>query len=111
MAALAGRSVNRLPVGARVSGVPMAMRSGEPPAALTTRGPVAVAALPMLPTLLLALPLSACATVVVMRPTPWLATLIGPRTLALAPVGPACAPRTLRLAIAAPSRTLGASRP
>nr|WP_242628956.1 hypothetical protein [Xanthomonas oryzae] len=63
----------------------MTIRSGEPPAAVTTRGPVAVAALPMVPTLLLALPLSACATVVVMRPTPLLATLIRPRTLELAP--------------------------
>ncbi|WP_353849211.1 hypothetical protein [Xanthomonas oryzae] len=70
----------------------MAMRSGEPPAALTTRGPLTG---PLLATLFTApptLPLAAWVTVAMMRPAASTETLAAPPTLPRpGPVGAACA--------------------
>ncbi|WP_244953577.1 hypothetical protein [Xanthomonas axonopodis] len=90
----------------------MTIRSGEPPAAVTTRAPLTGPLPPTLPTAPALPPLAADVAAASARSAAVAATLPGPRTVPVpAPPGVVCGPCRLRLATAAPSWTLGALRP
>ncbi len=107
-----GCTLNKLALGSCVFGVPITMRSGEPPAALTATLPPTVPC-PLTASMALALPVLAR-----WAPLDWACAALLPDT----PPGPCsgptpppltapCAPCTPRLASTDPSCTLGAARP